>query len=163
MKVLLIACALLLTACTATTTDPSKGGLFSYNPEAYKQRRQEREGRLQELQQEQAEEEQRQAELTQSAAAKRDERGALQQKLRAVSAESAKLEKKLQAYNAQNDAQRAALADLKARQARIKADIEASRTNRTAGDDSAERQKEAERLRREVERLQRDTEALSAL
>ena len=158
--VFLSLCALLLMSCTATTTDPSKGGLFSYNPEAYEQRKQERQERLQELQREQAAEERHKVTLTQSATEKQDERSALRRKLRAVSAESDKLEEKLQAFDAQNAAQRAALADLKARQARIKADIEASEA---APDNSAERQREAERLRREVERLQKDTEALSAL
>jgi hypothetical protein len=156
-------CALsLLTGCKATTstTDPSQGGLFSYNPEAYEQRKLARIERLKELQREQIAEEQHQAALTQTAGEKEDERGAMQQKLRAANAESARLEKTLRGFNAQNDAQKAALEDLKARQTRIQADIEASRSAR---DDSAERKIEAERLRREIERLARDTEALSSL
>jgi hypothetical protein len=37
---------LLLSGCAGTTTDPRKGGLFSYNPDAYEQRLAEREKRL---------------------------------------------------------------------------------------------------------------------
>jgi len=163
-KVLSSLCVLLLfllTGCAGTTTDPSQGGLFSYNPEAYQQRKQEREDRLKELEREQIAEEQRQAALTQTAAEKKNQQAAMQQKLKAANAESAKLEKKLKAFNAQNEAQKAALADLKARQARIQADIEASSKSGKGG--SGDRQVEAERLRREVERLAKDTEALSSL
>jgi len=161
-KVLSSLCALalfVLTGCAGTTTDPKQGGLFSYNPEAYQQRKQEREDRLKELEREQIAAEQRQAELTQTAAEKKSQQAAMQQKLKAANAESAKLEKKLKAFNAQNEAQKAALADLKARQARIQADIEANQSGKGGSD----RQVEAERLRREVERLAKDTEALSSL
>ena len=44
----LCVCGALLSACAADsgTTDPRKGGLFSYNPKAYERRAQEREERL---------------------------------------------------------------------------------------------------------------------
>ena len=159
-KILLSLCAILLLAGCQTTSDPSKGGLLSYSPEAYKQRQVERQERLKELQREQIAEEQRQAALTQTAAQKQRERGAMQQKLQRANTESANLSKRLNAFKAQNDAQEKALADLKARQARLHADIQAGR----AGGGSVEdRQVEAERLRREVERLARDMEALSGL
>ena len=159
-KVLLSVCALLLLAGCQTTTDPSMGGLFSYSPEAYKQRKFEREDRLKELQREQIAEERQQASLKQTASQKKDERAAMQQKLQKANAESAALKKKLNAFKAQNDAQKTALDDLKRRQTRLQADIQASR----AGKGSEEkRQVEAERLRREVERLAKDTEALSGL
>ncbi|MDR2726827.1 MAG: lipoprotein [Deltaproteobacteria bacterium] len=161
-KILLGLCAILLLAGCQKTTDPSQGGLFSYSPEAYKQRKLEREERLKELQREQIAEEQRQAALTQTAAEKRNERGAMQKKLQDANRESVNLEKKLQAFKAQNDAQKAALEDLKGRQARLHADIRASQSGKAGGTEAA-RQVEAERLRREVERLVKDTEALSGL
>jgi PBP1b-binding outer membrane lipoprotein LpoB len=37
---------LLLSGCAGSTTDPRKGGLFSYDPDAYEQRLAERESHL---------------------------------------------------------------------------------------------------------------------
>lgn len=160
-KILLSLCTLLLLTGCQTTTDPSKGGLFSYSPEAYKQRKLEREERLKKLQREQIAEERRQAALKQTASQRQGERTTIQQKLQRANTESAKLKKSLDGFKAQNAAQQAALADLKGRQMRLQADIQASRSGKGGSEEN--RQIEAERLRREVERLAKDTEALSAL
>ena len=166
-KILLSLCAIMLLAGCQTTTDPSKGGLFSYSPTAYEQRAAERQERLNELQREQAAEEQRRAALQQTAAQKQDELAAMQQKLQIANAESADLKKKLDAFKAQNAAQQAALTDLKARQARLQADIQTSQSEigemAALGGWEDELEAVAEQLRREIERLARDTEALSAL
>jgi chromosome segregation ATPase len=159
-KIILSLCAILLLAGCATTTDPSKGGLFSYSPEAYKQRKLEREGRLKELQTEQIAEERRQAALKQTAEQKQAEKANLQQKIQKVNTDSANIKTKLTAYKAQNAAQEAALEDLRGRQTRLQADIQASRAG---GGSEESRQIEAERLRREVARLARDAEMLSSL
>jgi len=159
-KILLSLCAVLLLTGCQTTTDPSKGGLFSYSPRAYEQRAAEKQERLDDLYWEQDEEEERRAALQQTAAQKKSEHAAMQQQLQRANTESANLKKRLDSFKAQNTTQEAALADLKNRQARLQADIQASRSSR--GPEGA-RQAEAERLRREVERLAKDTEALSAL
>jgi len=91
---------------------------------------------------------------------KKSERDALQQQLKKANTDSANLKKRLASFKAPNTAQEAALADLKGRQARLQADIQASQAS--SGPEDA-RQAEAERLRREVERLAKDTETLSAL
>jgi len=41
--------ALLLSGCAGTTTDPRRGGLFSYNPQAYEQRLADRERQLSDI------------------------------------------------------------------------------------------------------------------
>ncbi|MCL1985005.1 MAG: hypothetical protein FWG59_00960, partial [Betaproteobacteria bacterium] len=79
-KVVLSLCALaLLTGCAGTTTDPSQGGLFSYQPQAYEQRKLEREARLKELEQERIAQEQSQAALMRTAAEKEKDRAVIQQ------------------------------------------------------------------------------------
>lgn len=45
---------LVLAGCAGGTTDPRKGGLFSYNPAAYEQRIAERENNLSNIQQDTA-------------------------------------------------------------------------------------------------------------
>lgn len=39
----------LLSGCAGKTTDPRKGGLFSYNPDAYEKRLSDRENRIDEI------------------------------------------------------------------------------------------------------------------
>jgi len=80
-----------------------------------------------------------------------------------ASAESAGFKRSLDSLKAQNEAQEAALADLRSRQARLQADIQATRSGAGLEDASQAVAEEAERLRREVERLARDVEALATL
>jgi phosphate starvation-inducible protein PhoH len=159
-KILPSLCAILLLTGCQTTSDPSKGGLFSYSPKAYEQRAAERQERLNELQREQAAEEQRRVALQQTAAQKQSEHSAMQQQLQRVNAESADLKKRLDTVKVMNAAQQAALDDIKAHQARLQADIQAAQAG--TGSEAA-RQAEAQRLRREIVRLARETEALSNL
>jgi len=55
-------CLLMLMACQ-TTTDPCKGGLFSYNPEAYEKRIEERTNTLRDLEEQKKTEKQKSEEL----------------------------------------------------------------------------------------------------
>ncbi len=144
-----------------TTTDPSKGGLFNYSPEAYEKRKVERRERLKMLNKEKIAEERRQQALNKQASGKQSERSTMQQKLQQTSAESAKLKKQLDAYKAQNDAQQAALTNLKKRQVQLQQELRSA--NAGKGMDEEAKQVEAERLKREIERLASDTAALSAL
>ncbi len=67
----------------------------------------------------------------------------------------------LDAYKAQNDAQQAALTNLKKRQVQLQQELRSA--NAGKGMDEEAKQVEAERLKREIERLASDTAALSAL
>ena len=161
-SILLVLCAtFMLSGCIATTTDPSKGGLFSYSPEAYEQRKAERQDRLAELQREQIAEERRQQALNKKLGSQRQERAAMQKKISNATKESGVLRKQLDSYSAQNEQQQAALADLKKRQERLSSDIAAANSGKGMSDEA--KAVEAERLRREIERLANDAAALSAL
>ncbi len=158
---LMLCASFLFSGCTAATTDPSKGGLFSYSPEAYEQRKVVRQERLAQLQRDQIGEERRQQALSNQLGSKNQERAAMQKKLGNARNDSSKLRKDLNAYKAQNEQQQAALANLKKRQERLAQDINAANSGR--GMTEEDKAVEAERLRREIERLTNDTAALSAL
>lgn len=155
-------CALLLGGCqTGHNADPSQGGLFSYSPEAYKQRAAQRQERLKMLQREQIAEEQQKAALTQTAAEKKAAHAKAQQQLRQAGRSITNLKKQLETYKATNEVQQAALTEMLARRAVLEGDLKT--LGNGSGADPAVLQVEAERLRREVERLTNDAEALSAI
>ena len=54
---------LILSGCAGTTTDPRRGGLFSYNPKAYEQRLADRERELSAIEQDTAAQKRKSAQL----------------------------------------------------------------------------------------------------
>ena len=161
--ILMLALCVGVTGCAnlGLTTDPSQGGLFSYNPDAYEQRLQQRRERLRELERQEIAEEQRRQNLNRSAASRRQANQDMQNKLKAVTNSSEKLRRSLDNVKTTNDEQAKALLDLQARRDRLNADIKAVETSHNMNDD--EKRVEAERLKREVERLLREAEVMSNL
>jgi len=54
---------ILLNGCAGSTTDPRKGGLFSYNPDAYEKRLSDREHQLSDIESDTAAEKRKSAQL----------------------------------------------------------------------------------------------------
>ncbi len=151
------AVASFLSGCANMTDDPRKGGLFSYNPDKYEKRLQEREDRLAAIEEEQAWETQKNADLRRAKSQKQKEVANMRQKVRN---EQAKLDRQLQAAKKANggaNADRAA--ELMRENQQLKkelAQIEASKKS------NEEKLREIERLRGELEDLKLEAEALSS-
>jgi chromosome segregation ATPase len=154
-------CCVLLPGCAADggTTDPRKGGLFSYNPKAYERRIQEREARL--------------SASAEEAGAARDEQTRLEASVAAQERRKAEARKKIDAMNAELTKARSVLDAVKTQDARVQASLDAMRRRHTelsgqlgslAGEpDRPGAQAERERLDAEIQRLKREAEALGAL
>ena len=161
VRILVGICLVAFLAGCQTTTDPRAGGLFSYSPEAYEKRAEERRTRLKELEREQIAEEQRNQQLTASAEDKRKQKAAVQQKVNATNKDIAQLKTVLDGYTAQNSQQQQSLDSLQTRLASLKSDTAAVQSGTSMND--TQKMAEAERLRREIERLTKETSALSEL
>lgn len=157
---IIIALSVVFLCSCATTDDPSKGGLFSYNPDAYEKRQQERRTKLKQLREEEDAGKARQTELQASVQQKKQTRDSWAAKLRAVNKESAALRKQLSEYSPQNEAQHSAKQDLEKRRTDLDVFISAAGSSNRS---DAEKEAELERLRREVEQLTREFNALSLL
>ena len=142
-------------------TDPRFGGLFSYSPEAYEQRLQERRERLKEFERQEIAEQQRSQNLNRDADSRRQANQAMQNKLKAINAESSKLQRNLNNFKAANDKQAATLKSLQTRLASLNNDSKRVETAKSMGDD--EKRVEAERLKREIDRLVKEASILSQL
>ena len=153
---------ILFTVCGCDlTTDPSRGGFFSYNPEAYEQRLEERRERLREFETQEIAEQQRRQNLNRDAASQRRANQEMQSKLKAVNADISKLRRNLDNFKATNDKQAVALKNLQTRLARVNDDMSKVQTSETMTDD--EKRVEAERLKREINRLVKEADILSKL
>ena len=96
----------LLAGCAGQTTDPRQGGLFSYNPQAYEQRLQERQSHLSQVEQENRAAEDQALSLESERAAREQENVSLRAKIKKLSASVSRLEKDIKAKQAKNAAQK---------------------------------------------------------
>ena len=157
----ILGCCVLLPACAVDggTTDPRKGGLFSYNPKAYERRIEEREARLNVSSEEtgaaQAEQERLQASVTAQERRKAEAR----KKMDAMNAELAKARRALDAVKTQDSRVQASVGELRSRHAELSGQL--GRLEKEA--DGPGMQAERERLDTEIRRLKREAEALGAL
>jgi chromosome segregation ATPase len=138
-----------LTGC-ATTTDPRQGGLFSYNPQAYEQRLEERRSTLEALQKN-AEDQQR---LEREAEEKRQVLAEQQQQLIALDTELATVHQRLAVYQAQNQRQTAEKTRLERdiRQAEMR--LRVLKKEASARPDGVEeKQAQMQQLRADIEKL----------
>ena len=161
LHVCILGCCVLLSGCAADsgTTDPRKGGLFSYNPKAYEHRIQEREAHLNVRAEEVKAAQDEQTHLQASVTTQERRKVEMQQKIKAMNAELAKTRRTLDAVKAQDShvqASREALlirhADLSGQLGRLEKEPDRPGT-----------QSERERLDAEIQRLKREAEALGAL
>jgi chromosome segregation ATPase len=156
-----LGCCMFLPACAADSgsTDPRRGGLFSYNPKAYEHRAQEREARLNAS--------------SEDARSAQDEQARLQASLAAQERSNAEARKRLDAMNEELAKTRRVLDAVKTRDARVQASLGEMRRRHTELSgrlgslekelDRPGAQAERERLDAEIQRLKREAEALGAL
>ncbi len=147
---------LLLMGCTATTTDPSKGGLFSYSPEAYEARIKEREARLAAIEAQQAKEREENEALKKAVGERVVTVAAQQGQLREMQANIENLKKRLEQSKSTDTAKTAKLTELQTRAT----DIEKQMRNNTATQNVEERKAYLEKLKQEYANLQKDLDAL---
>ena len=153
-------CALLHACATGgATTDPRKGGLFSYNPKAYESRIQEREERLNASSGEARAAQDEQTRLQASVAAQERRKAEARKKMDAMNAELAKTRRALDAVKTQDSRAQASLGEMRRRHMELSGrlgDLEKE-------PDRPDAQAERERLDAEIQRLKREAEALGAL
>jgi len=160
--ILMAGSVLILSGCATsqTTTDPRKGGLFSYNPEAYKERIDERKARQSELEMQKAEEEQKSKDLEEQVALKRSERDALAKKIAALDSDIDKIEKQIANARTDTDAQKHAQWKINTKLKVLKKKLAAAKSSKV---DTKAKEREVERLKKEIDRLLEEAEALSKL
>ncbi len=148
-----VLCSFLLGGCGVGTTDPSKGGFFSYNPSAYEERLQQREAHLATT------EAQTRRSVTHSAALEKEVgRKTLsvaqqERELRNMRARVSSMQARLNSSSAANGQQ---LAELKSR-ANV---LQKSTQSPPSGQSDSERKAYLEELQKEYASLQNDMDAL---
>ena len=135
------------------TTDPSKGGFFSYNPEAYEKRIQEREARLAAIEAQQAKEREENTALQQAVGEKTLSVSEQQAKLRSMQSNVSSLQSKLNSAK-KEDAVKAQ--ELQARLNNLKARMNTNIDNKSVD----ERKAYLSKLQSEYNSLQQDMDAL---
>jgi chromosome segregation ATPase len=143
------------------TDDPRRGGLFSYNPRAYKKRQAQRRERLAELEKEEEATRQRSGELEEEAAQKRGEKDALAEKLADLDQDIAYLEEVVSDTQAKTKKQQEKLLQLKAQVKTVKRKL--TKIKSESSIDSEARKKEIERLKKKIDDLFEEAEALSRM
>ncbi len=151
-----LASALLLVGCSATTTDPSKGGLFSYSPEAYEARIKEREARLAAIEAQQAKEREESEALKKAVGERVVTVAAQQGQLREMQSNIESLKTRLAQSKTADTAQAAKITALETRAT----DIEKQMRTNTATQNVEERKAYLEKLKQEYDSLQKDMDAL---
>ena len=138
-----------LTGC-ATTTDPRQGGLFSYNPQAYQQRLDERRNTLAALGNN-AEEQQR---LEREAEEKRQVLTEQKKQLVALDTELDTVYQRMATYQAQNQEKAAEKTRLERDIRQAKARLNALKKEESVGSDGVEeKQAQIQRLKADIEKL----------
>lgn len=151
--------AALLAGCAGQTTDPRQGGLFSYNPQAYEQRLEDRRGHLSQVEQANREAETESAALESERASRQKEKAALQRQVRQLSASITKMEKDIKGKQAktaiQQQEQQRILAELKS--------LQASSRNTDNIEDPEEKRLEIQRLQERRDQLEKEAASLMRL
>lgn len=157
----IVGCCAVLSACAVDggTTDPRKGGLFSYNPKAYEHRIQEREARLNASSEEAGAAQDEQARLQASVVAQERKKAEAQKKMKGMNADLAETRRVLDAIKTRDSRVQASLTELGRRHAELSGRL--GRLEREA--DSPGTQGERERLDAEIQRLKREAETLGTL
>lgn len=158
---LVLACSLVmvLAGCAGQTTDPRQGGLFSYNPQAYEQRLQERQSHLSQVEQANREAEDESLSLESERASREQQNAALRAKVKKLSASVTRLEKEIKAKQAKNAAQ-------KKEQQRLLTEAGGIQTASRATDnieDPEEKRLELQRLQERRDKLEKEAANLMKL
>jgi len=138
-----------LTGC-ATTTDPRQGGLFSYNPQAYQQRLDERRNTLAALGNNAAE----QQRLEREAEEKREVLAEQKKQLVALDTELDAVYQRIATYQAQNQEKAAEKTRLERDLRQAKARLDALKKEERVGSDEVEKKKaQIQRLKADIDNL----------
>ena len=137
------------------TDDPRQGGLFSYSPDKYERRLQDREARLAGIEAEQAAEERQSSSLSRDLTVKQKEVAKLKASL---NAEQKKIDSQLNRIK-KDKSKAAQAAELSRKNAAIRQDAAHIDTI----DDNAAKKKEIQALRKRLEELKMEADALSRL
>ena len=150
-----------LGACVSSTeTDPRKGGLFGYNPQAYEKRIEERESKLATTEADTQEAKQESQKLEAIKQGKQTQHEALKTKLAALYSESGKLENQLKKAKAADVGQEQLLKRLQDEVGALRANT--IKINNSDASDAA-KQAQIELLQKRMDELLKEAEALSSL
>jgi hypothetical protein len=161
MRLILIFSACLFLFSCATTTDPSKGGLFSYNPEAYKKRQAEMKNKLEQTEMEnktiQRETEQNEATKLQ----KKEQRDLLTLKVAEIDNRVIQLDNLINQKRKLSQKQEQVLWRLNIRLESLKKDLANSKGNDSEDIEAQERQ--VVKLNQRIDELLQEAEELSKM
>lgn len=150
-----------LFGCTASTeTDPRKGGLFSYNPNAYERRLEERRDELAKTEEDTAKARKKTEHLKSDKQARQAELESVSQQLSTLYADSEKLQRTLNQAKAVNATQEKELSRLTIEVAGLRS--QTIQVNNSPKSDAAKLEKIAV-LQKRLNELLADAEALSGL
>ena len=152
-------CALLLSGCFGMTTDPSQGGLFAYNPEAYQARQQQQTATLNAMQSYRQQTEVENQQLAQQKNALAAEVQQQEKQLRALKSDMKSLQNSIAEMKKGNEAQRQHAAALEKRQKGLQAELTAA----SGIANTAQRAKLIQELQKELKALEQEAEDLSSL
>ena len=149
----------MLIGCAGQTTDPRQGGLFSYNPQAYEKRIQDRREHLSDVDQSNQAADQQASALEAEKSSRKKENAALKKQLRKLSASVASLEKEIKSKQAKTNVQK------KEQQRMLKEITTIKSSSRLADemDDPEEKRLELERLNQKREKLEKEAANLMLL
>jgi chromosome segregation ATPase len=154
----LLAAATLI-GCAGQTTDPRQGGLFSYNPQAYDKRIQDRREHLSDVDQSTQAAGEQSSMLEAEKSSREKKNAALRKQLRKLSASVASLEKEIKSKQAKTNVQK------KERQ-RMLTEINSIKSSSKLADemdDPEEKRFELERLTKKREKLEKEAANLMLL
>jgi chromosome segregation ATPase len=151
--------AIMIGGCAGQTTDPRQGGLFSYNPDAYEQRLQDRRGQLSAEEQASRSTQAQSASLEAEKTSRTAEKAALEKQVKQLSASLASLEKKIKAKQTTTAVQ-------DTERQRILAELGSVRSSTRIADemeDPEEKRLELERLKARRDTLEKEAANLMRL
>ncbi|MDD2465148.1 MAG: hypothetical protein PHI97_14210 [Desulfobulbus sp.] len=149
----------LLGGCAGQTTDPHQGGLFSYNPQAYEHRLQDRRENLSQVEQDNRNAEAESTTLESERASRQKEKAALQRQVRKLSSSITKLEKDIKLQRTKSSVQQKEQQRILGELARLKT---ASR-NTDNIEDPEEKRLELKRLQQRRDQLEKEAASLMRL
>ncbi len=160
-RVLILAILSVLAAGCATTDNPREGGLFSYNPEAYERRLEEREAELSQAEENQDDETGRADRLERELAGKQGDRDALKRQIAGLDRDILDIETLIKSTVARTREQEQQLWRVNVRLGAVKRDLKRAKS---AADKSVDAmKKEVVRLNRKLDELMEEAEQLSKM
>ncbi|MBM9613292.1 hypothetical protein JWJ90_03220 [Desulfobulbus rhabdoformis] len=157
--IVVVCCTLLLAGCAGQTTDPHQGGLFSYNPNAYEQRLQDRRSHLDQVEERNRQEQAQSTALQSERATRQKEMASLRRQVRKLNTSIASLEKDVLAKEATSVAQQQKRTHILAKLKELKA----SSRNSDFIEDPASKRLEIKRLQKRRDQLEKEAASLMFL